>query len=295
MYSLLEVFLEKYILYMSNERDLNENTLKSYINDIEKFNLYLKDKKINDLEKINKTLIIQYIMSLEENGRATSTIARNLSSIKSYYEFLLNKGYVDNNPTIGLKAPKVEKKIPDTLTNEEIDLLMQQPDRQTFKGVRDRAMLELMYSTGIGVNEIVALNKEDLDLEMGTLIVGCNSENRIVPIGSYAIEALEKYLEKLNKYYETQVLFVNSRGDRISRQGFWKNLKEYEVKSNIKKNITPQILRQSFAVHMIENGADLEVVQKMLGHSDLTTTQIYIYKSSGGNIREVYRKSHPRA
>ena len=280
---------------MKNERDLNENTLKSYINDMENFKAFLEKQSIEKLESVNKTLVINYLIDLEKQGRATSTIARNLSSIKSYYQFLLNKGYVSHNPTINLKAPKVERKIPNILTKEEVDILMDQPDKHTFKGLRDRAMLELMYSTGIGVNEIISIDIKDMDLDMGTLLVENNSESRVVPVGSYALRALEAYMKKLEATYDTGVLFVNSRGDRISRQGFWKNLKEYEEMSNIKKKITPQILRQSFAVHMIENGADLEVVQKMLGHSDPTTTQIYLYKSTGGNIREVHRKSHPRA
>lgn len=291
----MEIFLGRYIEYMKNERDLNENTLKSYINDMENFKAFLEKQSIEKLESVNKTLVINYLIDLEKQGRATSTIARNLSSIKSYYQFLLNKGYVSHNPTINLKAPKVERKIPNILTKEEVDILMDQPDKHTFKGLRDRAMLELMYSTGIGVNEIISIDIKDMDLDMGTLLVENNSESRVVPVGSYALRALEAYMKKLEATYDTGVLFVNSRGDRISRQGFWKNLKEYEEMSNIKKKITPQILRQSFAVHMIENGADLEVVQKMLGHSDPTTTQIYLYKSTGGNIREVHRKSHPRA
>ncbi len=292
---MLEDFLNKYLEYMNDERDLNENTLKSYINDLEKFHSYIRGKNIEDLNSVNKTTVITYLMDLEKSGRATSTIARNLSSIKSYYDFLRNKGYVDNNPTIGLKAPKVEKKIPETLTKEEVSLLMEQPNKDSFKGLRDRAMLELMYSTGIGVNEIVGLNIEDLDMTIGTLAVKNSAGTRVIPMGSYAIDALENYLDRLRKNFETKALFVNSRGARISRQGFWKNLKEYEENLPINKKITPQVLRQSFAVHMIENGADLEVVQKMLGHSDLTTTQVYVYKSTSGSIREIYRKSHPRA
>ncbi len=294
MSSLLRVFLEKYIEYMKIEKDLNENTLKSYLGDIENFSLYLEEKSIVNIENINKTVVIQYLVSLEKLEKAPSTIARNLSSIKSYYEFLINKRYVINNPTIGLKAPKVERKISEVLTHDEVDILLMLPDEDSFKGSRDKAMLELMYSTGIGVNEIVGLNIGDLDLEMDTLVVGTNSNSRIVPVGTLAIDALSSYIEKLEDKSPDKPLFINSRKDRLTRQGFWKNLKEYEKKSGIEKNITPQMLRQSFAVHMIENGADLEVVQKMLGHSDLTTTQIYLYKSTNGNVREVHKKYHPR-
>lgn len=291
---MLGELIEGYIIYMDNNSDTSKNTMSSYISDIKGYEEHLNKEGFSQVSETNKTVILKYLMELQKQGRATSTIARNISSLRSFYQYLLNKGLVSEDPTVNLKTPKVEKKIPDVLTIEEVEIVLDQPNLDSFKGIRDRAMLELLYSTGIGINELIGLNITDLDMNLEMMEITSES-NRTVPIGSIALKYLKKYLDSFEGNFKSEALFVNRNKKRISRQGFWKNLKEYEKQSGLEKNVTPQILRQSFAVHMIENGADLKTVQKLLGHSDLATTQVYALTSERRNIREVYKNSHPRA
>lgn len=291
--------IEEYLEYMKNEKNLSKNTLDAYIRDIHKFKEYLLENKVNEYSKTNKTIIIRYLMKLHKSGRATSTISRNLASIRCFFQYLLNKNLIKEDPTLNLKSPKAEKKLPAILTKEELDLILAQPNIDSFKGSRDKAMLELLYATGLKVSEIILINIEDIDLELGILKVREDKDNfRVVPVGKLAIEALIHYI---NNYLPVDIektkqpLFLNYRNKALTRQGIWKIIKAYTKKAGISKTITPHTFRHSFAVHLIENGADIKTVQQILGHSDISTTQIYNFATDHVEMREVYKKSHPRA
>ncbi|CCQ93191.1 Tyrosine recombinase XerD [[Clostridium] ultunense Esp] len=295
-----ETILIKYIDYIKNDKGLTSNTLEAYIRDITQFKDYLVKNNINDSTKVNKTVIITYLMYLQKDGKATSTISRNLASIRCFYQYLLNNNLIGEDPTHNLRSPKPERKIPNILTKEEVDILLSQPSGNSFKAIRDKAMLELLYATGIRVSEIIALNVDNLNLELGYLTLEDDGENgRVIPIGSVALEHLNRYLNKYRKEVlkdkKEKALFLNYNGNRLTRQGFWKIIKEYTKKSNIDKKITPHTLRHSFAVHLLQNGADIKTVQEMLGHSDISTTQIYSFAIDNKKLKDVYKKTHPRA
>lgn len=288
-----------YLDYMKNEKRLTSNTLEAYIRDILQFKEFLLNNKIKDYKDTNKTTIITYLMNLQKNGRATSTISRNLASLRCFFQYLLNNNLINEDPTLNLKSLKSEKKIPSILTIEEVNQLLSQPDTTSYKGARDKAMLELLYATGIRVSEIIAIDIKDLDLDLGILTVKDNNiGQRVIPIGNMAIDALTSYITTYiseDNFTEDEPLFMNYSGNRLTRQGFWKIIKQYAKKANIDKSITPHTLRHSFAVHLIENGADMKTVQEILGHSDISTTQIYSFASNDKELREVYKNSHPRA
>ncbi len=291
--------MKEYIDYISNEKGLTSNTLEAYIRDIRQFEDYLYENNIQTIMDGNKTIIITYLMYLQKSGKATSTISRNLASIRCFYQYLLNNNFIKEDPTLNLKSPKCEKKLPNVLTKEEVDLLLSQPNLGDFKGSRDKAMLELLYATGVRVSEIISLNIEDVDLDVGYIhLKDNNGTERIIPVGTIALKSLFHYIKSYRNEeglsYKDPI-FINYSGNRLTRQGFWKIIKEYTKKSNIDKTITPHTLRHSFAVHLIENGADMKTVQEMLGHSDISTTQIYSFASNNKELREVYNKSHPRA
>lgn len=285
--------------YIKDEKKLTQNTSEAYIRDITLFKEYLLENNIKQLKDVNKTIIITYLMYLQKKGRATSTISRNLASIRCFFQYLLNNNIIKEDPTMNLKSPKLEKKIPSVLTIEEVNLLLSQPNINDFKGSRDKAMLELLYATGLKVSEIVALDIDSVDLDLGMVSVKeVDNNQRVIPIGSIAIDSLIHYIQEYRVEEESNInepLFVNYSGSRLTRQGFWKIMKYYKKKSNIDKSITPHTLRHSFAVHLIENGADLKTVQEILGHSDVSTTQIYAFASNDRELREVYKNSHPRA
>jgi len=287
-----------YLEYIKNEKKLRNNTLEAYIRDILQFKEYLLEQDIEEYKETNKTIIITYLMNLQKRGKATSTISRNLASIRCFFQFLLNNNIVSEDPTLNLKSPKLEKKIPSVLTTEEVNLLLSQPKPNNFKGSRDKAMLELLYAAGLRVSEIISLNINDLDLDLGLLNVKENNDNqRVIPIGRLALDALTHYIStyRPNEIVGDKPLFINYSGSRLTRQGFWKIIKQYTKESNIDKTITPHTLRHSFAVHLLENGADIKMVQEMLGHSDVSTTHIYSFASNDKELRDVYKKSHPRA
>lgn len=286
-----------YLEYIKNEKKLTANTLEAYIRDIQQFKEYLSEHKISEYKEANKTVIITYLMNLQKNGKATSTISRNLASIRCFFQYLLNNNIINEDPTLNLKSPKSEKRIPSILTEDEVNLLLSQPSSTDFKGSRDKAMLELLYATGLRVSEIISLNIEAIDLELGILIVrGDDNNQRVIPFGTIALDAITHYIATYRPENDKQEpLFINYTGNRLTRQGFWKIIKQYTKKSNIEKTITPHTLRHSFAVHLIENGADIKTVQEMLGHSDVSTTQIYSFASKDKELREIYLKTHPRA
>ncbi|NLJ97916.1 MAG: site-specific tyrosine recombinase XerD [Tissierellia bacterium] len=297
---MFELIKNDYLDYMKHEKGLTFNTLEAYERDVLQFKEYLLENNINDLRTVNKTGIITYLMHLQRNGKATSTISRNLASIRCFYQYLLSNNLVDEDPTFNLSSPKPQRKLPNILTKEEVNLFLSQPTLGNYKGSRDKAMLELLYATGIRASEIIALDLDKLNLELGYLYLNeSNSNERIVPIGSIALKYLKDYVN--NYRYEVltdkeeMALFLNYNGHRLTRQGFWKIIKQYNIKSNINKKITPQILRHSFAAHLLENGADIKTVQEMLGHSDISTTQIYAFVTDNKELRDVYNKSHPRA
>lgn len=290
----------EYRCYLKDERELSKNTLESYIRDLEQFGEYLNSNNSHNLMTVNKTMIITYLIFLQKGGKATSTVSRNLASIRSFYQFSINKGYIKEDPTYNLRSPRQDRKLPEILTPKEVDLLLSQPDVSDFKGVRDKAMLELLYATGIRVSELVDLNINNINYEIGYIALSGDSlQERVIPVGKVALDNLKTYFSE----YRTQVLkntnekalFLNFQGKRLTRQGFWKIIKHYTEKTNINKKITPQTLRHSFAVHLLQNGADLKSVQEMLGHSDISTTQIYSFATNDNKLREVYNKAHPRA
>ncbi len=284
--------------FLTTEKKLSDNTLESYKRDIKQFVNYLMENNVKNLTTTNKTTIITYLIYLQNNGKATSTISRNIASIRCFYQFLLLNNKVDKDPTSNLESPKAEKKIPSILSLIEIDTLLSQPEVSSSKGVRDKAMLELLYATGIRVSELISLDVKDVNLEMGYIKCCTGTKERVIPIGSVAMKILKEYLEEYRKFFikadiETS-LFLNCQGKQLTRQGFWKIIKAYTKKANIDKTITPHTLRHSFATHLIQNGADLKSVQEMLGHSDISTTQIYMNLSKN-KIKDVYNKAHPRA
>lgn len=294
----MDNIISSYYNYMKDEKKLTDNTLDAYIRDVLQFKDYLKVKKIEDYISINKTTIITYLTNLQKNGKSTATVSRNLASIRCFFQYLLNNQLVKEDPTLNLKSPRAVKKIPEILTEEEVEILLSQPKGDNFKGSRDKAMLELLYATGLRASEIISINISDIDLELGILKIREEDNSRSVPVGDIAIEALNVYLCKYRPNHSElgdSPLFINYRGKGLTRQGFWKIIKNYTSKTNIDKKITPNTLRHSFAVHLIENGANIKTVQEMLGHSDLSTTQIYNFASDNEKLREVYKRSHPRA
>lgn len=295
---ILMSYIELFLDYLINNKELSANTLESYKRDIRQFEVYLREHALS-LEKVTKTIIITYLIALQKKGKATSTISRNLASIRCFYQFMQNERYIEIDPSANLESPKVEKKLPSVLTKKEVELLLEQPVPIDAKGARDKAMLELLYATGIRVSELISLDIDDVDLNSGLII--CRNgkiKSRSIPLGNIAVKYTKMYLNdfrrKLCSNDNNQLLFVNFHGQKMTRQGFWKIIKYYTAKANINKSITPHTLRHSFAVHLIENGADLQAIQEMLGHSDISTTQVYC-KVNKNKIKEVYSKTHPRA
>lgn len=286
-----------FVTYLQNEKKVSANTLQSYTRDIKQFGTYIADNAL-DITKITKTHIITYMHTMQKKGRAASSVSRSLASVRAFYNYLIMKDVVSANPAYNLDTPKQEKKLPRILTTEEVEKLLACPSSgDNDKCIRDKAMLELIYATGIKVSELIALNTDDVDVSLGYLkCIGDNSA-RIIPLGHVAIEALKKYLDNTRAAMSTKeetALFVNCNGGRLTRQGFWKLIKEYARKADIDMDITPHTLRHSFAAHLIENGADLASVQEMMGHKDISSTQVYT-KLAKSRIREVYNKAHPRA
>jgi len=294
----MKQLISSFTVYLDKEKKLSKNTLESYKRDISQYLEYLNNTGILDISLTNKTTVITYLLNLQKNGKATSTISRNLASIRSFYKFMLLNKLIEVDPTINLETPKIERRAPNTLTLQEVDTLLTQPLEDTNKGSRDKAMLELLYATGIRVTELISLNVEDINLDLGFIICNSGSKERVIPIGSVALNSLIKYINdhRLNfiKNQNEQSLFLNYYGNRLTRQGFWKIIKAYTEQAKIGKTITPHTLRHSFATHLIQNGADLRSVQEMLGHSDISTTQVYAHLMKN-RIKEVYNKTHPRA
>ena len=294
----MEALVQEFVDFLEKDKRLSLNTLQSYRRDIEQYFSYLHEINLHNIANTNKTTVITYLLYLQKKGRATSTISRNLASIRSFYQYISKCKLIDHDPTAELESPKVEKKLPQILSPEEVELLLEQPQCVDLKGYRDKAMLELLYATGIRVSELIQLDIEDLNIDMAYIRCCKGTRERMIPIGSMAINALKEYLSKsrplLVQNEDEKALFVNINGSRLTRQGFWKIIKQYKNQAKISKDITPHTLRHSFAAHLLENGADLRSIQEMLGHSDISSTQVYA-QIAKNRIKEIYKKTHPRA
>lgn len=284
--------------YLRNEKKSSENTVLSYARDLKGFCRFMKESGVLDPAKVNRTNVMAYVYELQKQQKAGTTVSRNIASIRSFFQFLQRKGLVTENPAADLELPKVEKKIPEILSLDKVELLLEQPNGEEDKEIRDKAMLELLYATGIRVTELISLKVEDINLPLEYIRCGSDAKSRIIPIGAQAKVSLRRYLDKVRENMvlrpDEEVLFVNCNGKPMTRQGFWKIIKAYAKKAGIEEDITPHMLRHSFAAHLIENGADLRSVQEMLGHSDISTTQIYT-KLTNQKLKNVYAKAHPRA
>ena len=290
-------YLSCYELWLTSEKHASANTLSSYLRDVRQFTSWLESEGIA-LPQATQNDIKQYAKFLNKKGKSDATIVRSVASLKSFYSYMLATHNIPSNPAKGFTPQKLERKLPEILTGKEVDLFLDQPDVSDEKGCRDKAMLELLYATGIRVTELISLDIHDINLSLGFIRCTGKGKERIVPLYKAAIRALSSYIndvrpQLLDEPLQT-ALFVNMNGERMSRQGFWKIVKFYQEKAGIAKDITPHTLRHSFAAHLLENGADLKSIQEMLGHADISSTQIYT-QIVNQKLRDVYAKAHPRA
>ena len=293
----MEKQIKNFLEFLENEKKVSKNTLQSYERDILQFESYLNEEKLN-YAKITDEDIKEYLNHLQGIGKKTSSISRSLASIRSFYQYETRVKKVKINPTEGVQAPKVEKHAPCILSSQEVELLLDQPKDVDLKGTRDKAMLEFAYATGMRVTEMISLNVEDVNIDAATVVCKTGTKQRTIPLGSLSLKALKEYIEDarpiLVRDDEEKALFVNINGRRLTRQGFWKIVKDYKEQAHITKDITPHVLRHSFATHLLQNGADLKSIQTMLGHSDISSTQVYM-QFQDDSIKNIYRKAHPRA
>lgn len=289
--------LPLFIDYLKETKNASASTVSSYQRDLRKLETYLSDHGIIDVEHITATNLNSYVLYLEKQGLSTATVSRNVASMKAFFHYACYKRRIENDPTETIKAPHIEKKLPGILGMEETVRLIEQPSGDSPKEVRDRAMLELLYATGIRVSELITLKLADINLVLNYIVCKDSEKERVIPFGDCAKRSLERYLKEgrdiLLKGQESEYLFVNCSGSVMSRQGFWKLIKQYAAKAGIESEITPHTLRHSFAAHLVQNGADLKSVQEMMGHSDIATTQMYL-NLSADHVRRVYREAHPR-
>lgn len=294
----MNTYVKEYTSFMTDIRHKSLNTVESYKRDVTQYISYLDGTGVTDISSTTKTTVLSYLLYLQKEGRASSTVSRTLASLRSYYLFMMQNGVVKSNPTSNLEAPHVEKKIPKILSGEEVELLLEQPKNCDNKGIRDKAMLELLYATGIRVSELINLDVSDVNVPMSFVRCKGGKKERIIPMGHQVKDALENYINNVRKYMvkdeNETALFVNCSGARLSRQGFWKLIKYYQHIAGIETDITPHTLRHSFAAHLLENGADLHSIQEMMGHADISSTQIYS-RMMNSKIKDVYAKAHPRA
>ncbi|RKQ37719.1 site-specific tyrosine recombinase XerD [Oceanobacillus halophilus] len=291
--------MEDYMHFLRIEKGLSDNTLKSYERDLKEYTYYIaKEVQKSSWDIVSRNDIISFLYMLKDSGKSSATISRHISSIRSFHQFLVREQIVHQDASLHVEKPKKERKLPDVLSQSEIEALLSIHTNSPLS-IRNKAMFELMYATGLRVSELITLNVSDLHLEMGFVqCFGKGSKERIVPIGEVAIKAIDLYIQtarnKLVKNNTTNILFVNQHGRPLSRQGFWKVLKKIALDAGINKKITPHTLRHSFATHLLENGADLRIVQEMLGHEDISTTQIYTHVTKT-RLKDMYKTYHPRA
>ena len=293
----MEEQLNLFFGFLENDKKVSLNTLQSYKRDLKQFEKYIEDNGENYVE-ITDDGIREYIEHMQEIGKKPSTISRGLASIRSFYQYEAKNKVVEKDPTEGIQSPKIEKRVPSVLTSSEVALLLDQPKDVDLKGTRDKAMLEFAYATGMRVTEIISLNIEDVNLETGYATCRNGKKERTVPMGNMSLKALKEYVLEARPTMirddNEKALFVNVNGQRLTRQGFWKIIKYYKDQAHIDKDITPHVLRHSFATHLLQNGADLKSIQMMLGHSDILSTQIYM-QFQDESLKNVYKKAHPRA
>ena len=293
----MEKQLKHFFDFLENEKKLSNNTLQSYKRDLKQYKQYMEEYGKN-YNKANENSINDYIKYLQNKGKKSSTISRCIASIRSFYQFEVKNGKIKTDPTANIQSPKIEKRIPNILTFKEVALLLDQPKDIDLKGIRDKAMLEFAYATGMRVTEIISLNIEDVNLEDGFVNCKTGNKSRNIPLGKMSLKALKEYVSEargiLIKDESEKALFVNINGRRLTRQGFWKIIKFYKEQAHIDKDITPHILRHSFATHLLQNGADIRAIQAMLGHSDISSTQVYMQFQDNG-LKTAYKKAHTRA
>ena len=290
--------LENYESYLRNEKHSSDNTVASYVRDVRQFMDYLSAHSGNDPQRVKTEEVQSYVDYMYTKGKSAASVTRSVVSVKSFYTYLIREGAMQSNPAREVKTEKTVKKYPQILTNREVELFLEQPVCVDDKGKRDHAMLELLYATGIRVTELIDLNVSDVDTDAGFIHCGTRGKTRMIPLYTTAVKALSEYLRTVRPHLvcgeKETALFVNMSGERMSSQGFWKIVKTYQEKAQISKEITPHTLRHSFAVHLLENGADLHAVKDMLGHADISSTQIYTH-IAGNRLKDVYTKAHPRA
>ena len=290
--------IAEYRAYLTGERHASPNTVSSYLRDVAQFAEYLAEHENCEVHLATSQMIQEYMGWMQGQGKSAASITRFLASVKSFYQFLLSTGTIEVNPAKGITAQRVERKYPEILTSKEVELFLEQPQCVDAKGYRDHAMLELLYATGIRVSELISLDMEDLNLTAGFIRCRGRDRERIIPLYHAAVTAIRDYTKNIRPQLiadsEETALFVNMNGERMSRQGFWKIIKHYQEKAGIEKDITPHTLRHSFAVHLLENGADLRSIQEMLGHADISSTQIYTHVVKR-QLKDIYQKAHPRA
>jgi integrase/recombinase XerD len=293
----MERQLKYFFDFLENDKKLSDNTLQSYKRDLKQFKRYIEACEIN-YNHVKEEDIKDYIKELQEEGKKASSISRCIASIRSFYQFVLKRKKIKVDPTANIQSPKIEKRVPSVLTSKEVELLLDQPKDVDLKGTRDKAMLEFAYATGMRVTEIISLNIDDVNLEEGYVTCKTGNKQRTIPLGTMSLNALKEYVEDardvLIKNDDEKALFVNVNGGRLTRQGFWKIIKYYKEQAHITKDITPHVLRHSFATHLLQNGADLKAIQTMLGHSDISSTQVYMQFQDEG-LKNIYKKAHPRA
>jgi len=294
----MEQWLDQLLHYLIVEKGLSKNTIEAYSHGLSRFLNHLREKGVQEIRDVGKFDVRGFLLALRKKNLSTKTIVRNLVAIRTFFRFLVQEGILETNPVEDLESPKVAKTLPEILTLKEIEQLLEQPNLQTPLGMRDRAMLEMLYATGMRVSELTHLPTHQVNLEGGyVLLYGKGSKERIVPLGSEAIKWVTLYLKEsrgiLAKGKESPFLFINRSGKGMSRQGLWKNLKNYTRRAGLRKRITPHLLRHSFASHLLEGGADLRSVQMMLGHADISSTQIYTHVT-GERLKKIHQRYHPR-
>ena len=290
--------VKAYENYLSNVKQASRNTIASYMRDVRQFSDWLDSSEGIDVTDAQQVHISDYLASLQQEGRSGATISRNLASLKNFYAYIVSAGFLSQSPVFDIQIDRGEKKLPGILTGREIELLLSQPVTHDPKGCRDKAMLEVMYATGIRVPELINLDLTDVNMDMGLIKCAGAKKYRHIPLYPAALQALQRYLKDVRGTIiadpDEKALFVTVTGHRMSRQGFWKILKHYQVAAHIDKEITPHTLRHSFAVHLLENGADLDSLQELLGHSDISSTQMYT-QMVNQKLKSVYEKCHPKA
>ena len=293
--------VEEYLMHLKIERGLADNSIESYQRDIKHYTQFLEKEKINDWNEIDRYVIVLFLQRLKESGKSDNSIIRMTSSLRQFHQFMRQEKFTIKDVMQSVDTPKKAETLPKVMSMKEVDKLLETPDTETEIGLRDRAILEVMYATGLRISELINLKMNELHLTMGFIqTIGKGNKERILPIGGMAIQCLNEYLEDSRPIFESRsaeespYVFLNSRGKGLSRQGVWKNIKKTVQLAGIKQNVTPHMIRHSFATHLLENGADLRIVQELLGHSDISTTQIYTHITKA-RMKDIYKEYHPRA